>query len=102
MNIPHYQINYHELDQDSTINLSRFLWHCYVEFRNTVKRRGDDIIIMYKSDYDLISKSLEESVKLQSHYAKLLNMHDGGERMLFPLVEHWVARIQILSERAKR
>jgi hypothetical protein len=37
--------------------------------------------------------ALEESVKLQAHYAKLLNMHDGGERMVFPTVEAWIARL---------
>lgn len=37
--------------------------------------------------------ALEESVKLQSHYASLLNMHDGGERMCFT-VDLWIARLR--------
>ena len=37
--------------------------------------------------------ALDESVKLQSHYAKLLNMHDGGERMVFNSTEEWLARL---------
>lgn len=39
-----------------------------------------------------IRKALEESVKLQSHYASLLNMHDGGQRMTFT-VETWLNRL---------
>lgn len=38
--------------------------------------------------------ALEESVKLQSHYAWLLNMHDGGERMQFPRATDWIVRLQ--------
>lgn len=34
--------------------------------------------------------ALEESVKLQSHYAALLNMHDGGERLQFTTAEEWI------------
>jgi hypothetical protein len=45
-----------------------------------------------------LSAALEESVKLQAHYAKLLNMHDGGERMIFPTVESWLARLRRLRQ----
>lgn len=44
--------------------------------------------------------ALTESVKLQSHYAKLLNMHDGGERIGFKDAEEWIARLQTLSKQA--
>mgnify|MGYP001598735970 CR=1 FL=1 len=37
---------------------------------------------------------LEESLKHQSHYAKLLNMYDGGERMEFDSVESWLKRLK--------
>ncbi len=36
--------------------------------------------------------ALDESLKLQSHYALLLNMRDGGERLQFD-VESWLARL---------
>lgn len=39
------------------------------------------------------SHALQESVKLQSHYAKLLNMHDGGERLAFDTPEEWIGRL---------
>ncbi len=37
--------------------------------------------------------ALEESVKLQSHYAELLNMHDGGKRRVFT-ADEWIARLK--------
>jgi hypothetical protein len=42
--------------------------------------------------------ALAASVKLQAHYAELLNMHDGGERMIFPTVESWLARLRRLRQ----
>lgn len=42
---------------------------------------------------DLV-KALEESVKLQTHYAELLNMHDGGERIGFKSVDAWIDRLR--------
>lgn len=38
--------------------------------------------------------ALEESVKLQSHYAKLLNMHDGGRRLRFLTGLDWMMRLR--------
>lgn len=40
-----------------------------------------------------LEHALSESVKLQAHYAKLLNMHDGGQRMIFPTAEAWLKRL---------
>lgn len=37
--------------------------------------------------------ALEESVKLQTHYAELLNMHDGGERKGFDSAQAWLDRL---------
>lgn len=37
--------------------------------------------------------ALEESVRLQSHYASLLNMHDGGRRIGFTSADDWIARL---------
>ncbi len=38
--------------------------------------------------------ALEESVKLQSHYASLLNLHDGGNRIGFTDADAWIARLR--------
>lgn len=36
---------------------------------------------------------LVESLKLQSHYAELLNAHDGGQRKTFPTAAEWLRRL---------
>lgn len=38
--------------------------------------------------------ALKESIKLQSHYASLLNQYDGGERMVFNSPEEWIERLE--------
>lgn len=48
-------------------------------------------VIRYKA-------ALEESVKLQSHYAGLLNAHDGGERIQFPNTDAWIERLETLGK----
>ena len=47
---------------------------------------------------DQLEEALEESVKLQSHYAKILNMYDGGERLQFNNADEWVDRLRSLKE----
>lgn len=46
-----------------------------------------------------IWKALEESVKLQSHYAALLNQYDGGNRMGFSDAEAWCNRLDELKRK---
>lgn len=41
--------------------------------------------------------ALDESVKLQSHYAELLNQYDSGERMTFENAESWIARLKEMN-----
>lgn len=43
---------------------------------------------------DDLRTALEESVKLQSHYAELLNMHDGGRRIGFANADAWIRRLR--------
>jgi hypothetical protein len=43
---------------------------------------------------DELWAALMASVKLQSHYARLLNMLDDGERMTFEDAEAWLARLR--------
>lgn len=42
--------------------------------------------------------ALEESVKLQSHYAELLNMYDGGARRVFKNATEWLDRLEELDK----
>jgi hypothetical protein len=46
---------------------------------------------------EMVMDALERSVRLQSHYAVLLNMHDGGKRILFDDAAAWLKRLAVLS-----
>ena len=39
--------------------------------------------------------ALNESLKLQSHYAELLNMYDGGKRIGFKTIDEWIDRLKV-------
>lgn len=41
-----------------------------------------------------LGAALDESLKLQSHYAELLNHYDGGGRKGFPDAEAWIRRLK--------
>lgn len=45
-----------------------------------------------------LDHALEESVKLQSHYAKLLNEFDGGKRIIFKDAEEFILRLRKLEK----
>lgn len=46
-----------------------------------------------------IRDALIESVKLQAHYGELLNMHDGGHRLIFKNARLWLERLRTLARR---
>lgn len=46
-----------------------------------------------------ILDAFEELVRLQSHYATLLNMYDGGERHEFVSTKEWFDRLAELRKR---
>jgi hypothetical protein len=45
-----------------------------------------------------LEAALKESVELQGHYAELLNMHDGGQRLAFANGEAWLDRLAALKD----
>jgi hypothetical protein len=45
-----------------------------------------------------LKEALEKSLKLQAHYAKLLNMHDGGKRCIFKSADEWINRLEEVKE----
>ena len=47
-----------------------------------------------ESGSEAMEIALAESVKLQSHYATLLNMHDGGQRLIFKDADAWISRLR--------
>lgn len=44
--------------------------------------------------YEDLKIALEESVKLQTHYAQMLNNYDGGVRLGFASADDWIARLR--------
>lgn len=51
-----------------------------------------DVDVLCRS-YRLLYNALEKSIELQSHYAKLLNIHDGGKRIPFKNAKEWIIRL---------
>ena len=49
------------------------------------------------AELQLLRCALAESVKLQSHYAAVLNYYDGGKRRQFTL-ESWIARLKEIGK----
>jgi len=47
----------------------------------------------------ILEDALYRSLRLQSHYAELLNMHDGGKRIGFASVHAWLARLKELGQK---
>ena len=48
-----------------------------------------------------LSRALDESVKLQSHYAGLINTYDGGARMVFLSIQAWLDRLSELKKKLR-
>ncbi len=42
----------------------------------------------------LLENALRESLKLQTHYAMLLNSWDQGQRMSFNTIQEWLDRLE--------
>jgi hypothetical protein len=47
---------------------------------------------------DELEIALKESLILQSHYAKILNKYDGGERRIFKSPKEWIARLREIGK----
>jgi hypothetical protein len=45
-----------------------------------------------------LALALEESVRLQAHYAGLLNAYDGGARIQFQNAAEWIDRLRSLRK----
>jgi hypothetical protein len=48
-----------------------------------------------------LRRALKASLKLQSHYAQLLNQYDGGQRMIFDSMDKWLARLREVDARTR-
>ena len=63
-----------------------------------VRGRVFDVPVEIVNSVAIMRSALEKSVRLQSHYAELLNMNDGGERLQFETAEAWVKRLIEIGE----
>ena len=45
-----------------------------------------------------LKTALDISIKFQNHYANILNMYDGGERLTFANIYDFIARLKINEE----
>lgn len=66
------------------------------QYRETGRAQGlnPDPAQEVQSRLKAVTLALEESVKLQSFYAGLLNQYDGGLRMTFVSGDAWIARLR--------
>ncbi len=61
---------------------------------NEIEINLHTIIRKLKEERENLKIALDESIILQAHYAQLLNMHDGGQRSIFPTVKEWMERLK--------
>jgi hypothetical protein len=74
--------------------------HDYEDRRRYQRRliAAYELLQTLKAESAIMSDALFESVRLQSHYATLLNQHDDGARRTFTYAE-WLARVDELKRR---
>lgn len=80
-------LNDFEKLERTTLALHKELEESNAEMRD-VKQHRDELV-----------GALQESVALQSFYAGLLNMHDGGARLKFKSGTAWIERLKQLKEK---
>lgn len=68
-----------------------------VQHLENCRLAGELAVRVAKMDRFEIFAALEESVKLQSHYAELLNLYDGGGRLGFKDAEDWLERLRAVQ-----
>lgn len=64
-----------------------------------VKKFYGEQQVIFAIDYSKnqeLTRALAESVRLQSHYAALLNQYDGGNRKGFADAQEWINRLRTL------
>lgn len=61
------------------------------------KHCPDDLMRDAATEIETLRIALSESVKLQSHYADILNMEDSGRRIIFADANAWVERLRTIG-----
>jgi len=55
-----------------------------------------------KPDFNEVYHALEESIAIQSHYARILNSYDDGERIEFVNADQWIMRLRKIKKQQKK
>jgi hypothetical protein len=63
-------------------------------YKHAIEARQSALLASRQEEIERVKAGLIESVKLQSHYAELLNMHDGGQRIAFKDADEWIERLK--------
>ncbi len=74
----------------------------YIKRRGWAVGDGDmihavQILALVASELQDHRIALAESLKLQAHYATLLNMHDGGQRLVLEAPAEWFKRLRAIG-----
>jgi len=85
------------LDKEEAEELKRCVRAMYNPTNSGVIHILEEVIDR-ETGYSEVQEALEESVKLQSHYAKLLNDYDGGKRLSFDSSHDWIKRLRQLKK----
>lgn len=84
--------------------LKRGLAALYIEFPAKVANDVDMLVrarLAEQQNYiEKLLTALDESVKLQSYYAGLLNDYDGGHRLQFADYRAWMQRLETVGQSA--
>ena len=61
-----------------------------------------DDFISEAIEENIYIKALQESLKLQAHYARLLNDWDGGRRHIFKSVGEWLRKLELIPSKEEK
>jgi hypothetical protein len=90
---------FHEIQQDKDRDGIRLIaiFHCSKcgarKFEPHPGMEWDARLVRLHDEIYQLQVALDESVKLQSHYAGILNDYDGGKRVQFANREEWIDRL---------
>jgi hypothetical protein len=62
-----------------------------------MSRTYEEQLQLLTESFKIVSEALDESIKLQSHYATLLNSYDGGKRLTFANSTAWIKRLKKIA-----
>lgn len=78
-----------DIDEEEHLSIAREL----LAMRKIMAKASPDLKAAVK-ELETTSLALDQSVKLQSHYAGLLNQYDGGSRLQFDSAKDWIERLE--------